>query len=111
MPAFPFEELMLEVDGIFVGSFSGECELADDGRIELVTLDGWRGNGPSAIPTKIHLPVPIDLLPSRTWREQLARIIASDLDKQFADVIRDTMMAHAAARRFCGPDYDVGDAA
>lgn len=112
MPSFPFEELMLEVDGIFVGCFSGECELSDDGRIELVTLDGWRGSGVTAMPTRIHLTVPVDSLPSTgTWRDQLSRVLASDLEKQFADVIRETMMAHEAARRFCGREYDANEAA
>lgn len=92
MHPMTFDELHIQIGGIFCGVFEGTAYLSGAGQVTAVELKGysdhWRDRARPASIDFIVRPGP----PDPTQRDAfLIRIIADEIEKQYAADIRETL--------------------
>jgi len=93
----PFEDLHMELSGVFVGLFEGVAEIDFNGRILGITLMGWDGFRHGAKPKNTYLPIPERT--EMTWEGMFATTLAIEIYKQFSDDISGTIADRVAELR------------
>ena len=84
---FSFEDLPISINKIYCSSWSGTAGVDSDGRVCSLILDGqYEGNKAHA-----RLDVPNIYKHNKTWPEKIACVLASELEHQYKDKIRETL--------------------
>lgn len=89
MTTFEFDDLHLNVEGVYFGSISGQAEIYPDGSVAEVAVQGLDG---------------FDLEAKRKWRV-FSRLRALETPTTFRDIIAAHLIAEVE-RQFAGPIRD-----
>ena len=91
MTTFEFDELHLQIDGIYFGEFSGEASIDPDGSVSGVYVRGWDDCGVGAKKRLISFSRLPACMTALTFREKIGMHIIEQVERQFALSIRDQL--------------------
>lgn len=97
-----FEEISIEIAGVYVGLFSGSAGIDTDGAVVSLTLDGWR-DGEQGF---AHLDVNRHQNTKR-FDDVLAIVLADEIQDQMRGEIQEALIEWADSNQIREPDFEV----
>ena len=97
-----FDEISIEIAGVYVGLFSGSAGVDTDGAVVTLSLDGWQ-NGEQGF---AHLSVNRHQN-TRRFDDVLAIVLADEIQDQMQHEISDALVEWADASSVREPDFEV----
>lgn len=95
-----FEEISIEIDGVYVGLFSGSAGVDTDGAVVSLTLDGWK-DGETA-----YARLDVNRYQStKRFNDVLAIVLADEIQEQLKDEIQEALIEWADACTIREPDF------
>ena len=97
-----FEEISIEIVGVYVGLFSGSAGVDTDGAVVTLSLDGWQ-NGEQGF---AHLSVNRHQN-TRRFDDVLAIVLADEIQDQMRGEIQEALIEWADSNQIREPDFEV----
>ena len=97
-----FEEISIEIAGVYVGLFSGSAGVDTDGAVVTLSLDGWQNGeqGLARLDVNRHQN-------TRRFDDVLAIVLADEIQDQMQHEISDALVEWADASSVREPDFEV----
>jgi hypothetical protein len=98
----PFEEISIEIAGVYVGLFSGSAGVDTDGAVVTLSLDGWQNGEQSLARLDVNRHQN-----TRRFDDVLAIVLADEIQDQMQHEISDALVEWADASSVREPDFEV----
>ena len=98
----PFEEISIEIAGVYVGLFSGSAGVDTDGAVVTLSLDGWQNGEQSLARLEVNRHQN-----TRRFDDVLAIVLADEIQDQLQPEINEALTEWADASSVREPDFEV----
>lgn len=97
-----FEEISIEIAGVYVGLFSGSAGVDTDGAVVTLSLDGWQNGEQSLARLEVNRHQN-----TRRFDDVLAIVLADEIQDQLQPEINEALTEWADACTVREPDFEV----
>ena len=97
-----FDEISIEIAGVYVGLFSGSAGVDTDGAVVTLSLDGWQNGEQSLARLEVNRHQN-----TRRFDDVLAIVLADEIQDQMQHEISDALVEWADASSVREPDFEV----
>jgi len=97
-----FEEISIEIAGVYVGLFSGSAGVDTDGAVVTLSLDGWQNGEQSLARLEVNRHQN-----TRRFDDVLAIVLADEIQDQLQPEINEALTEWADASSVREPDFEV----
>ena len=98
----PFEEISIEIAGVYVGLFSGSAGVDTDGAVVTLSLDGWQNGEQSLARLEVNRHQN-----TRRFDDVLAIVLADEIQDQMRGEIQEALIEWADSNQIREPDFEV----